>query len=71
MKTIPDPGFAGDDGSVPAEVRAALTAYDAVLISTDHSTYDYPFIVKHARLVIDTRNACQVVRAGRNKIVKA
>jgi hypothetical protein len=25
---LPDPGFAGDDGSVPTEVAAALTAYD-------------------------------------------
>ncbi len=28
MRTIPDPGFAGDDGSVPPEVTAALAAYD-------------------------------------------
>jgi len=29
VRTIPDPGFAGDDGSVPAAVVEALTAYDA------------------------------------------
>ena len=29
MRTIPDPGFAGDDGSVPDEVAQALAAYDA------------------------------------------
>ena len=28
MRTIPDPGFAGDDGSAPQEVTAALAAYD-------------------------------------------
>ena len=28
VRTIPDPGFAGDDGSVPTEVTAALAAYD-------------------------------------------
>lgn len=49
----------------------SLASYDAVLISTDHSSYDYPFIVKHAKLVIDSRNACTAVKAGRNKIVKA
>lgn len=27
VRTIPDPGFAGDDGSVAPEVEAALTAY--------------------------------------------
>lgn len=28
VRTIPDPGFAGDDGSVAPEVEAALAAYD-------------------------------------------
>jgi UDP-N-acetyl-D-glucosamine dehydrogenase len=48
-----------------------LASYDAVLISTDHSAYDYGLIVKNAKLVIDTRNACDGVRSGRKKIVKA
>jgi UDP-N-acetyl-D-glucosamine dehydrogenase len=34
-----------------------LKKYDAVLLLTDHSVYDYTFIVKHSRLIIDTRNA--------------
>ncbi|HTN75706.1 MAG TPA: nucleotide sugar dehydrogenase, partial [Pirellulaceae bacterium] len=34
-----------------------LQSLDVVLIATDHSAYDYDFIVEHARLVIDTRNA--------------
>lgn len=29
MRSIPDPGFAGDDGSVSEEVSTALAAYDA------------------------------------------
>ncbi len=48
-----------------------LKAYDCVLISTDHSCYDYDFIVKHSNLVVDSRNACANVKVGRNKIVKA
>ena len=48
-----------------------LAAYDAVLISTDHSAYDYPFIVRNAQLVVDTRNATGKVRGHRKKIVKA
>ncbi len=48
-----------------------IAGYDAVLISTDHSSYDYPFIVDHAQLVVDTRNATVSVRRGRRKIVKA
>ncbi|MGH9562184.1 MAG: nucleotide sugar dehydrogenase [Terracidiphilus sp.] len=34
-----------------------LEEYDAVLIVTDHSNYDYAQIVNKAQLVIDTRNA--------------
>jgi len=48
-----------------------LASYDLVLISTDHSTYDYPWIVEHARLVVDTRNATAGIRKGAHKIVKA
>jgi UDP-N-acetyl-D-glucosamine dehydrogenase len=50
---------------------AMLASYDAVLISTDHSAYDVQFIVDHARLVVDTRNATAGVRRGRRKIVRA
>ncbi|MDP7163232.1 MAG: nucleotide sugar dehydrogenase, partial [Phycisphaerae bacterium] len=50
---------------------AMLKRYDAVLISTDHSNYDFQFIVDNARLVIDTRNATKGVKRGRRKIVKA
>lgn len=44
---------------------------DAVMILTDHSAYDYPWIVAHAPLVIDTRNATKGVQEGVEKIVKA
>ena len=50
---------------------AMLARYDAVLISTDHSSYDYAFIVDNAQLVIDTRNATKNVKRGRRKIVLA
>jgi UDP-N-acetyl-D-glucosamine dehydrogenase len=56
--------------SVPV-TPARLKTYEAVVISTDHSTYDYPSIVKNAKLVIDTRNATKGVKSGREKIVKA
>jgi len=48
-----------------------LAGYDAVLISTDHSSYDYQMIVDSAQLVLDTRNACKDVKRGKSKIVKA
>jgi len=34
-----------------------LAQYDAVVIVTDHSTYDYKAIVEQSQLVVDTRNA--------------
>jgi len=48
-----------------------LAGYDVVLISTDHSAYDYNWIVKHAKLVVDARNATAGVRGAGRKVVKA
>jgi len=48
-----------------------LAAQDAVLISTNHTDYDYAWIVANAPLVVDTRNATAGVQEGREKIVKA
>jgi len=54
------------------ELTAAfLRRQDCVLIATDHSATDYGRIVKHAQLVLDTRNATQGVTTGQEKIVKA
>ncbi len=35
---------------------------DCVVIVTDHSSYNYEWIVKHSRLVVDTRNATRGIR---------
>jgi UDP-N-acetyl-D-glucosamine dehydrogenase len=59
-----------DFGMAAVEPTAeALASYDAVLIVTDHSSYDYAAIVRHARLVVDTRNATKQVKEQRDKIV--
>jgi UDP-N-acetyl-D-glucosamine dehydrogenase len=34
-----------------------LKEYDLVVLSTDHSDYDYQFIADNSRLILDTRNA--------------
>jgi UDP-N-acetyl-D-glucosamine dehydrogenase len=60
------------DGSTFNSVQldeALLRNADCVLITTDHSDYDYEFIVKNAKKVIDTRNATKNVKDGREKIV--
>jgi len=61
---------------VPEMTSTELTAeflagVDCVLIATAHSAYDYEFIVRHAPLVVDTRNATKGLAAGREKIRKA
>ena len=48
-----------------------IRKYDCVLISTDHSDYDWDFIVNHAQMVVDTRNATAGVTHHQDKIVKA
>jgi UDP-N-acetyl-D-glucosamine dehydrogenase len=48
-----------------------LAAQDAVVVVTDHASYDWPWVVEHAPLVIDTRNATRAVQAHRDPIVKA
>ena len=40
-----------------------LGQYDAVLIVTDHSCYDYRVIVAESQLVVDTRNATKGIEA--------
>jgi UDP-N-acetyl-D-glucosamine dehydrogenase len=48
-----------------------LSEMDAVMILTDHSSYDYQWIVDHSSLVIDTRNATKKVKNTSGKVVKA
>src|SRR6185437_3639037 len=45
-----------------------LDQYDAVVIVTDHSSYDYAAIVEQSQLVVDTRNATRGIRS--EKIVR-
>ncbi len=59
-----------DLDSVPLDERRLAEA-DCVLVATDHSDYDYDWIVRHAALVVDSRNATRHVADGRHKIVKA
>jgi len=48
---------------------AAVAAYDAVVLATDHDDFDYPLILDHARLIIDTRGRFR--RASSVKVIKA
>ena len=54
--------------SVPLNAHTTVS-YDAVVIATDHSCYDYAAIVDAAKLVVDTRNATRRLVRNREKIV--
>lgn len=47
----------------------ALASADAVVIVTEHRGVDYQFVVDHAALVVDTRNATSGTRASKARII--
>jgi UDP-N-acetyl-D-glucosamine dehydrogenase len=57
-----------DKKSIPLDAKT-LASYDAVIIATDHTSYDYPAIVESAQLVVDTRNTTRRLLRHRDKIV--
>ena len=54
--------------SVPLSADS-LGKYDAAIIATDHSSYDYNAIVGGSKIVVDTRNATRRVVRNRDRIV--
>ena len=50
--------------------EARLKKADCVVITTNHSAYDYEWIVQHARSVVDTRNATKQVMGSKSNVVK-
>ncbi len=61
------------DLCLEAEALSAewLAAQDCVVLVTDHSAYDLEWITRHARLLVDTRNAARDVSPGPCRIYKA
>ena len=48
-----------------------LGDYDAILIATDHDDVDYAALASHAKLIVDTRNACRRVGVTSSNVVLA
>ncbi|HEY7118986.1 MAG TPA: nucleotide sugar dehydrogenase [Tepidisphaeraceae bacterium] len=48
-----------------------LAEYDAVVIATNHSTYDWQLVADHAKLVIDTRGVLRGQRGNRDNVTQA
>jgi UDP-N-acetyl-D-glucosamine dehydrogenase len=44
---------------------------DCVVVVTDHSAFDFAKIIRHAKLIVDTRNATVGLAPGSCRIVKA
>lgn len=51
--------------------QAQLESYDGVIIATEHSAVDYEFVVKHSKVIVDTRNATANVKAEKSHVIKA
>lgn len=48
-----------------------VARYDAVLIATDHDAVDYLALARAAKLVVDTRNACEHAGVTGGTVIKA
>ncbi len=57
-----------DDLRLSSQDGAALKEADCVVIVTDHSAFNYPDLVKDAKLIVDTRNALKGIKS--DKIVR-
>ncbi len=55
--------------SVPL-TAARLEAQDCIVVAVAHRHFDFPWIVRHSRLVVDAQNATKMIGEGREKIVK-
>ncbi|MBN1669253.1 MAG: nucleotide sugar dehydrogenase, partial [Anaerolineales bacterium] len=66
------PTFRHDGSSMSSvtDLMDAVRKVDCVVIVTNHTTYDYPAILKEAKLVIDTRNALGKLGKESPKVVR-
>ena len=48
----------------------AISKFDCVVILTDHTCFDFPSIVNHAQLVVDTRNASKGLKVEEGKLFR-
>ena len=51
--------------------KEKLRSYDLVVLSTDHTNFDYKFIAQNSKLIIDSRNAFESREIKSKNIFKA
>ncbi len=49
--------------------KELLESNDVVVITTDHTCFDFEFTARHSRIVIDTRNACKNLKNKSNVVL--
>ncbi len=59
----------GHEAHGVALTKDELAKADAVVVVTDHTTVDYQFVVDHAAMVVDTRNALAKVKASKARVI--
>ena len=62
-------GDLGIDMDSVVLTEGELEAADCVVVLTPHSDYDWEWIVRHSRLLVDTRNAAKGAPAGDGRII--
>jgi UDP-N-acetyl-D-glucosamine dehydrogenase len=67
---VPDMSHEGLDMRSVELSAERLARADCVVIVTDHSLYDWDFVTKHARLIVDTRNVTHRASAPKAEIIK-
>lgn len=67
---VPEFSYEGVDYKSVDLNKENIQNADIVIITTNHSCYDYEFIVENAKVVFDTRNATKEVKNNREKIYK-
>lgn len=50
---------------------SSLQKYDCCVVATNHRAFDWEFIAKHAKLIVDTRNALKGIKTKPGQVVQA
>ena len=69
-KLWPGRNYAFTLSSTPL-TKENIAAADCVLVVTNHTAYDYPFILEHARMIVDTRNVFDGLEIPDGRVVMA
>ncbi|HZV11721.1 MAG TPA: nucleotide sugar dehydrogenase, partial [Candidatus Kapabacteria bacterium] len=65
---VPSVDVEGKSYKSVALTAAAVKNADIVVITTDHTKYDYATVVKNAKCIVDTRNATKSVRGKHSNV---